>query len=208
MTRILAISTCLAALAACDVMGAPDVGELGEPCSSQGTCRGDLGCDRRSFTCERAGGLDAPCSSAGTCSGDLLCDASSNLCVQWGHEYQPCSRWGECLDDLVCGSNDLCVPWGNLGGPCSASGACKGALICTGARVCVECTSNSHCGIGESCSSGRCTTPCQPYCKSDSTLMKCVNNQHQSFVCKQSLCTWPATAYCNSATANCGCRKH
>jgi Cys-rich repeat protein len=177
--------------------------ECATDCRTSG-CEGGLTCNQQTGVCEGGTPAATPCSS---CTNSAACGEgwscvpllTGNACLP------PCQNADTCPDGWAC-ENQKCTPASYRCEGCSLTG-CEGNLVCntttnqceapptgctpecSGATphcsngTCVQCTTNTHCAQGQTCSAaGICegTASCQaptPY-PSGNTCVECLTNEH------------------------------
>ncbi|MBT9554956.1 MAG: hypothetical protein IV100_02955 [Myxococcales bacterium] len=151
-------------------------GQPGCPCPNDGPCAEGAACGDGGL-CEPCpwGQVGCPCIAGNTCAAGARCDALANRCTLCqGDAGCPCTTPNDCAAGHRCTAAGVCEVC-PAGQPCT----CVSSAECPDCLACVDgaCTSSSAapgkkgcpcgqpgdgCTPGTVCTSGTCTTPCNP----------------------------------------------
>lgn len=174
----------------CQKRSSPDreVGNIGDPCTSDFDCRSGLDC-AHSGTCQDPGDRQRGSAAEGEscveedCRYGLTCcdvplherrGCTINTCVRPGDEGDRCAGTEDCRFGLVCDENNECAPdgVGGIDSICATSEECAYQLVCGSEGLCKEageggdgdpCTGLEECRLGLVCAGdGTCRDPGNP----------------------------------------------
>lgn len=104
---------------------------VGQACSSDDACQGDLLCIESK--CTAAGGKVGDACVTGSCGAGLFCDSNAvkSACAAKVNAGQPCDSEDACTAGLFCGPNSagdasVCQAPAKIGAPCASSGSGSG----------------------------------------------------------------------------------
>jgi len=202
-TRHLMLIAACAILASCGGDSNKPVdqyGNIGDPCTSDNRCLGDLVC-AHDGTCQDPGTGEhgdstegEACSNTDDCDWGLVC-GPDNLCIPGGvaDRGDGCGSNEDCRFGWVCTSSYVCGPPGD-GGPgsaCDGAEDCNELLVCAGDGTCQnpETAGSGVAGPGEPCDS---TEDCR-------MGLMCFSLGLEESIC-QAPEFWPGTDCTQSAT--------